>query len=253
MKDWSSRIPTATRKTAFPETSLSTILPNSNIMPITIFWGEDEFLIQRHVNKLKAQVLDPAWEAFNFSHYPPGAESMANALADLLTPPLGTGSRLVLLPNSSWFGAMDEESLKGIESTIAFMPSTTSLLLTSPKKPDGRLKSTKLLMQHTQEVKEFPLISPWDATALVQRVQSTAHFLNLKITPTAAEALATALGNNTRLLFSELEKLGTYTNGNLIETSAVNVLVDACAQTSLGLAKAILACDRDSALRIWAE
>ena len=204
-------------------------------------------------NKLKAQVLNPAWSAFNFSEYPPGRESIPNAIADILTPPLGTGDRLVLLPNSSWLGAMDEQMLPQVKSAIASMPATNHLLLTSPRKPDGRLKSTKLLRQYAQKVREFPLISPWDRAALVQRVQAAAQFLKLKIAPTAAETLANAIGNNTRLLFSELEKLGTYTNGDLIDTATVTALVDASAQTSLGLAKAILASNWDAAGKIWAD
>lgn len=63
-------------------------------MPVYIDWGDDEYLISRHLDRLKTEVLQPAFAALNFSHYPPDA-NVSQALSDAISPPLGEGGRLV--------------------------------------------------------------------------------------------------------------------------------------------------------------
>jgi DNA polymerase III subunit delta len=217
-------------------------------MPITIFYGDDDYLIQRNIKKVKQEIISPEWEAFNYHQFPPGLDSIKAGIAESLTPPLGNSGRLIILENSSWFGAMSQESLEQLTQYLPQIPETNTLLLTSKKKPDGRLKSTKILTQLATTIKEFNLISIWDHEALRNRVFSVAVYLNLKITPTAVDCLVEAMGNNTRLLFNELEKLGNYTNGKMIEAGDVQALIDNSNANSLELAKAIL---KQNSSRSW--
>ena len=219
-------------------------------MPTYIYWGDDDYLIERNVNKLRKQVVHPDWETFNFSSYPPSADSFSAAMNEILTPPMGTGSRLVLLPNFNLLATMNDSMLSQLERTLVNLPSTNHLLLTLQSKPDNRLKSTKLLMKHSQ-VKEFQLIPAWDTQKLIDRVRDATSFLSIPISAPAANLLALAVGNNTRLLFNELEKLSLVAIGEKIEVHHVQDLVSITTTSTLQLASAICASDAIATTRIF--
>jgi len=219
-------------------------------MPTYIYWGEDDYLIERNINKLRKQVVHPDWEKFNFSSYPPTADSFNAAMNEILTPPMGTGSRLVLLPNFNLLATMNDSMLSQLERTLVNLPSTNHLLLTLQSKPDNRLKSTKLLMKYSQ-VKEFQLIPAWDTQKLIDRVRDAASFLSIPISTPAANLLALAVGNNTRLLFNELEKLSLVAIGEKIEVHHVQDLVSITTTTTLQLASAICTSDAIATTRIF--
>jgi DNA polymerase-3 subunit delta len=221
-------------------------------MPISIFWGDNEFLISRAVSQLKQQVLDSAWAAFNFTTYSPGSDSLWAACNDLRTPSVGNGKRLVYLPNSSWLAAMDEPMLSQIQNAIASMPDTNYLLLTAPKL-DKRLKAVKYWLSTATEVKEFSLLAPWDTEAIRQQVIQAAQEIQQLLTPAAVTQLAQAVGNNTRLLYSELEKLRTYSQGRKLALEEVAALVDGSAQSSIDLARAILEGNQNRALALLGQ
>lgn len=209
-------------------------------MPIHIYWGEDEFLIANAV-KQQMQLINPNWFVFNYSQYPP--DEIEKAITDILTASVGNGDRLVCVPDCSI------DCFQVIGNVVARIPSTNTLLLTCLSKPDGRNKWVKSILGQAQ-VKEFPLIPPWDTDALIYHVQNLANQLEVKVSRQASLLLVEAVGNNTRLLYNELEKLKTYTGGSIIHTEAVIELVNNNSSNALKLASAILAGNCVAALQI---
>lgn len=208
-------------------------------MPIHLFWGEDEFKLQREVTQLRSRIIDHQWQDFNCTEYPPDSlDSIEQALADINTPPVGNGGRLVYLPSSSLLGATSKEMLQQLESVLPNIPATNVLLMTSTTKPDSRNKSVKLLLSHAT-VKEFPLIPLWLTDALKKLVRALADEIGVAVANDACQLLVESVGNNTRLLFTELEKLKLYTNGRTINANAIKALVLPNANNSLQLANAI--------------
>ncbi|MEI2579923.1 DNA polymerase III subunit delta [Scytonema sp. PRP1] len=208
-------------------------------MPIQIYWGEDEFLIHRATQELRAHILDKDWNCVNYSEYPPDSkETIPQAFADIMTPPLPTGGRLVHLPNSSLLGVCSKKALVKLEHLLPAIPETNVLLITSFNKPDGRNKSVQLLLEYAL-LKEFPLIPQWQTDALIQQVRTFALEIDVNLTFDGCRQLVESVGNNTRLAFTELEKLKTYAQGGIVNTSVVRDLVSASAANSLQLARAI--------------
>ncbi len=208
-------------------------------MPIYLFWGEDEFKQQREVTQLLKRIIDRQWQHFNYTEYAPDSlDSIHQALADISTPPIGSKGRLVYLPSSSLLGATSKEMLQQLESALPNIPATNVLVITSQSKPDSRNKSVKLLLSHAL-VKEFPLIPPWQTDALKKLVHATASEIGVTVANDACQLLVESVGNNTRLLFTELEKLKLYTNGRTINANAIKALVLPNANNSLQLATAI--------------
>lgn len=229
-------------------------------MPIYLYWGEDTYRLSKAVQSLHQQVLDPAWQSFNTDKIevlsgPDGAAQIIQGLNQAMTPPFGRGERLVWLVNPLMGPTAD--ILAEFERTLPHLPPTSHLLLTQTTKPDGRGKLTKLLQQQAQ-VTEFGLIPPWKTDRILQQVKRVAQDLEVKLTQAAGEQLADAVGNDTRRLYGELEKLKLYALSSTspdqrIGVEVVQQLVLSTTQNSLQLAETICQGQTNRALGLVAE
>jgi DNA polymerase-3 subunit delta len=224
-------------------------------MQIYLFWGEDDFAIAQAVTSLRQTVLDPNWASFNYDKIiADSAGAVVEGLDRALTPPFGTGSRFVWLANTTVTQQCSQELLAQLERTLPVIPPTTVLLLTSVKKPDSRLKSTKLLVGSAAAVREFSPIPPWNDKELAQRVRQVAGEMNVKLTATAIELLARSIGSDTRQLYSELEKLLLFAGNRSqpLNPEEVAALVHCHAQNTFQLADAIRSGNTCAALDLLA-
>ncbi|WP_414545533.1 DNA polymerase III subunit delta [Nostoc sp. CCY0012] len=225
-------------------------------MPIYVYWGEDDFAIEKAVTTLRDRILDPLWTNFNYTLLSPDQPDAAiAALNQVMTPAFGAGGRLVWLMNTTLCQHCPENVLAELIRTLPVIPENSFLLLTSRNKPDERLKSTKLLKKLAHEFREFPLIPPWKTELLVQSVNQAAQTAGVKLTPQTAEFLAQAVGNDTRLLDNEIEKLRLYTSDTRkpLDVDTITQLVRNTTQNSLQLATAIRMGDTAKALTILAD
>ncbi|MBE9181348.1 DNA polymerase III subunit delta [Oculatella sp. LEGE 06141] len=224
-------------------------------MPIYVYWGDDEFALNRAAIALRDRTIAAEWASFNYDKIPPEQpDGLTQGLNQAMTPPFGTGNRLVWIVETTVCQRCPEETLAELERTLPAIPDTSVLLLTTATKPDGRLKSTKLLQKHA-EVKEFTSIPPWKTDLLMQQVRQAAQEVGVKLTPEAAQLLAESVGNDTRQLYSELEKLRLYAGSaqQPLPETVVATLVAAYSQNSLQLASAIRQGDTGKALTLIAE
>ncbi|PSN17812.1 DNA polymerase III subunit delta [filamentous cyanobacterium CCP5] len=209
-------------------------------MAVYFFWGNDEYRLAQAVTDLRQQHLDPDWASFNYEQIGPDlADGPIQALNQAMTPPFGGGKRFVWLKDTSLGQRCAEAVLSEFQRTLPQIPETTVLLLTSSSKPDGRAKLTKLLQKYA-EVREFSPIPPWKSDLLVQQVQRAAQSVNLTLATDTAELLATAIGNDTRQLHSELEKLALFwQRPDPLPMAAASELITVTTQNSLQLASAL--------------
>ncbi len=211
-------------------------------MPVYLYWGEDDFAIAQAVEKLRNKVLDPNWLQFNY-HQLEGdrPEEVIEGLNQVMTPVFGMGGRMVWLVNTNLCQQKPaNDTLTELERTLQVVPETSHLLLTTRKKPDGRLGSTKLLRKYAV-VRDFSLIPPWKTDLIAAQVREVAQQMELKLTPQAIALLTESVGNNTRQLWNELEKLKIYWGENKqpLDDKTVAELVLCNTQNSLQLAAAI--------------
>ncbi len=224
-------------------------------MTIYLYWGEDDFAMTQAVRQLRDSILDPSWVSFNYDKISPDQpESVIQGLNQAMTPPFGMGGRLVWLVETPVCQQCSENLLVELERTLPLVPEESILLLTTRNRPDGRLKSTKLLQKYAH-IREFSLIPPWKTEQLVERVHSCSKDVGVKLNPIAAELLAQAVGNDTRQLYNELEKLRLYAGDSTkpLNENTVATLVTSTTQNSLQLAAAILHGDGAKALGLVAD
>jgi DNA polymerase III subunit delta len=228
-------------------------------MPIYFFWGADEFRLKKAVMTLRDRTLDPNWASFNYDRIAPDlADGPMQALNQAMTPPFGMGQRLVWLADTPLGQRCPEDVLTEMERTLPAVPDTTVLLLTSANKPDGRLKSTKLLKKYA-ELREFEAIAPWQNDQLIAQVKRVAQEMNLRLQPQAAELLADAVGADTRRLYNEIEKLVLYWSEQgqpkrePLPPEVIAQLVAVSTQTSFQLSEALIAGKTAQALSLASD
>ncbi|MGD1896083.1 MAG: DNA polymerase III subunit delta [Phormidesmis sp.] len=223
-------------------------------MPVYFFWGADEFRLKKAVSDLRDRTLDPAWASFNYDRIAPDhSDAPMQALNQAMTPPFGIGQRFVWLADTTIGQKCSDALLAEMTRTLPLVPETAVLLFTSANKPDGRLKSTKLLKKHA-DVREFAAIAPWQTGQMIEQVKRVAQEMNLRLKPQSAELLAEAVGADTRRLYNELEKLTLYwSEAGKVKTEPlppeiITQLVAVSTQTSFQLAEALIAGKTDQAL-----
>ena len=212
-------------------------------MAVYFYWGEDTFARDRAVQMLQSKTLDESWASFNLDRIGPDyANGVVHALNQAMTPPFGMGGRFILLSNTTIGQRCSEDLLAELDRTLAVIPDTATLVFTSDSKPDGRIKSTKLLQKHAK-IQEFSPIPPWKADQLAQQVRDVAGVIGVKLDRGAVDYMVEAVGNNTRQLHSELEKIRLYAAslGTDSALSAITIapLVTATSQNTLKLFAAI--------------
>ncbi|MGF1600497.1 MAG: DNA polymerase III subunit delta [Thermosynechococcaceae cyanobacterium] len=228
-------------------------------MPVYLYWGEDHYRLNRAVDALYRQVLDPAWLSFNYDKIEVSASADANGqmmqgFNQAMTPPFGAGQRLVWLLNPTLGKQDSDDVISELQRTLPALPETSHLLLTYTSKPNGRSKAIKLLQKQAQ-VQEFSPIPPWKTQLLVKAVQDAASEVGVKLSSGAVELLAESVGNDTQRLYTELDKLQLYakTQSKPLSAEMVARLVPATAQNSLQLADAIRRGQTSEALTLVAE
>mgnify|MGYP001799719380 FL=1 len=154
---------------------------------------------------MRDRTLDPAWASFNYDRIAPDhSDAPMQALNQAMTPPFGIGQRFVWLADTTIGQKCSDALLAEMTRTLPLVSETAVLLFTSANKPDGRLKSTKLLKKHA-DVREFAAIAPWHTGQMIEQVKRVAQEMNLRLKPQSAELLAEAVGADTRRLYIELE------------------------------------------------
>ncbi len=181
-------------------------------MPIHVIWGDNLGAIDRSIEKLIEELVDPNWITINLSRLDGQSNVQAiQSLEEVRTPPFGQGHRVIILNRSPFFNGCSKELSDHFESIVNFIPKQTHLILINQMKPDGRLKTTKLIKELiTQKIaieKSYLLPAIWDGAGQKKLVEQTANDLNITLSETATYALIDALGNDSQRIYVELRKL----------------------------------------------
>jgi DNA polymerase-3 subunit delta len=224
-------------------------------MPVYFYWGDDDYQITQAAKKLIDNNVDPMWRDFNYAKINANGDlEVMDGLNQAVTSPFGMGSRLTWLADTTIAQRCSEAMLEELGRTFNYLPIDSHLLFTSSNKPDGRAKSTKLIQKHAK-ILEFSLIPPWKPEAIAQLVKQAAAEIDLKIASDGVDLLVDAIGNDTRRLTMELQKLQISHYGKTKPLTAKEIapLVQVSAHNSLQLATAIREANVSQALSLIAE
>lgn len=205
---------------------------------IKILLGDDSYAIAQRINQLKADILDPNWEAFNLQH----TNTLKEAIRESMQFPLGCGGKLIILNN---YQPLKEDS----ELDLDVIPNETTLIIIA-NNLDGRLKITKQLKK-LSIIENFPLPKPWEIEKLKERTRELAKN-RVKLSKDSGNILIESVGVDLARLDSEIEKLSIYQEGKaeLLAPEVVSILVEDNQASVFALADAIRLRNNELALKL---
>ena len=224
-------------------------------MAVYFYWGDDDYQISQAVKKLINTHVDPMWRDFNYMKINAiGDLEIIDGLNQAVTSPFGMGGLLTWLADTAIAQRCSDSLLIELERTFNHLPVDSYILFTASNKPDGRAKSTKLIQKYAK-VLEFSLIPSWKPDAIAQLVRQAAAEIDLKITSDGVDLLVDAIGNDTRRLTMELQKLqlSHYGKTKPISAKEIDSLVQVSAHNSLQLATAIRTANISQSLSLLGE
>ena len=184
-------------------------------MPIQIIWGNDLNASNKFIQKLIEKKVSKLWVEMNVSYFNGDDDNQINkAFDEILTPPLGDGSRIIILKNNPIFTIKKEEIRIKLEKIYQNIPKYTYLILQNIKKPDSRLKSTKFIQNLIKKdlaiETSFSLPDIWDYEGQKQYLEVKANSMNITLGKGAAELIIDSVGNDSFNLINELAKAKLY-------------------------------------------
>ena len=227
-------------------------LSDGTLKSLYLFHGEEHYLMERYMEKIRKQLIPDGLEEFNHRRFE-GQGLTAAIIADAVDMlPVFSERTLIEIHDYDIFKVSESER-KSLSSTFSDIPDYACLIFiydTLEYKPDKRLKDTKELLKNLHEV-EFALqdgekITRW----ICKHVKEGGKY----IAPPDAEYLAFTTGGQMTMLNTEIEKLCSYSESENITRQDIDACVipvtDAVAYK---LANAVAACEYSSAASILSD
>jgi len=220
-------------------------LKQGKILPLYLFFGEEEFLIQEAVDLIISKAVDPGARDFNFNTvYCKG--SSGNEIVNLAqTYPFMSERRLVI--------AKEIEALKAadLEELISYLlsPSSSTCLIMIANQPRYDKKSVTAPVEAGGAVVRFYSIRDQD---ILPWIDNWARQRGLSIQRDAAQYVWQTLGNDLQAITNELQKATIYIKDrkNIIYDDVKAVVGDFREYTPFDLAAALGAKNREKAFLI---
>ncbi len=219
------------------------------------YWGNDEYRLSLAVDRLRQKVVDGAWQDFNFTKIVGLSDTqIIEGLTIAMTAPFGNGGRLTWITDCPIGKKCSDSLLAQLDRCGQSLAANSHLVFSHADKPDSRVKSTKLLQKYG-DIVEFSLIPPWQQEAILTTIDQAVKAAQLPLKEEAIEFLAEAIGNDTRRLEQELQKISLWLGGSQTPPTVAELgqLVTSSAHNSLQLGQAIREGNTSRALALLQE
>ena len=188
-------------------------------MPIDFLWGDEDFLIEKAVNKIKNEVLKEDVNELNYRLVDNPSFSLFSEL--LRTNAMMFGDVVIVIKCQKYFleskskEKLDDKQTQELISALNNISDRVHFILVCPtprgekKKPDSRKKLYKEILKLTKP-QEFPSYKSYEEYKLIPIVKKMASELDLKINQDEASLLIQTVGTSLRDISTQLEKLKLY-------------------------------------------
>ena len=212
---------------------------NGTLDRLYIFHGEEHYLMERYLEKIRKQLIPDGLEEFNHRRFE-GRGLTAAAIGDAIDMfPVFSDRTLIEIHDYDIFKAPESER-KQLISYFSDMPEYVCLIFiydTIEFKPDKRLKDSKDILKNAHEV-EFAL---QDGEKITRWVYKHVKEGGKAISLNDAEYLSFITGGQMTALNTEIEKLCSYANGDVITRQDIDTcVIPATDAVSYKLANAII-------------
>ena len=197
-------------------------------MPIDFLWGDEDYLIEKAVNKIKDNVLKGDVNELNYRLVDNPSFSLFSEL--LRTNAMMFGDVVVVIKCQKYFlesktkEKLDDKQNQELINALNNISDRVHFILVCPtprgekKKPDSRKKLYKEILKLTKP-QEFQSYKSYEEYKLIPIVKKMASELELKINQDEASLLIQTVGTSLRDISTQLEKLKLYAYPDNIVTS----------------------------------
>ena len=195
-------------------------------MTLYLFHGQEEYLMEKEIGKLKDKLLDKSFISMNYKSY--SNPKFVDLIDILNTQPMMFGNSLILVEIDKYLnskssgedsveegaGGFDEKQLVQIEQALSCVPLQINIVFlykidrSSNKKIDTRKKIYKILSSvcKIQEFKQLPTYDKMLPSVIIKLAKE----LEIELTNECSAKIVEMLGSNLRVISNELEKLKVY-------------------------------------------
>lgn len=204
-------------------------------MPIDFLWGDEDFLIERAVNKIKNETLKGDVNELNYRLVDNPSFSLFSEL--LRTNAMMFGDIVIVIKCQKYFleskskEKLDDKQTQELINALNNISDRVHFVLVCPtprgerKKPDSRKKLYKEILKLTKP-QEFPSYKSYEEYKLIPVIKKMASELDLKINQDEASLLVQTVGTSLRDISVQLEKLKLYSYpDNLITSDMIRNVV----------------------------
>lgn len=193
-------------------------------MPLIVLAGDEDFLLYRHLNKLKDSLLEGEWATFNYTRI--DSPSLSDVLDHALTVPFGMGNKVIVFDRCDFFsrkkpGKKEEKpetqtkankQLEQLEETLGSVAHNTYLIFACTGNFDSTLKLSKVITKFASIEKfEKPKFYVGSSNSGLENfVRKEAKSFGATIDDAAVSYLLDGTEANLRQISQELEKAATY-------------------------------------------
>ncbi len=212
--------------------------------PFYLFYGEESFLIDDAIKRIKSKVFEDSLADFNFDSFYSGELDTDDLAAALETLPMMGQKRLVLLKDAHLLKTAEFDKIAEMVS----VPIDTTVFVAIFEKIDKRKKIFKDLFKKMTVV-EFQAVNDRMIPSWIDRL---ARSYNKSISPPVALALHNLVGNKLIDINNEINKLALYTGDKpQIEIADIEAVVSKYKMDSVfELTDAIASKQLEKALKI---
>lgn len=199
---------------------------SSLLPPLMFFYGEEPYLIDQAVERIKLKALSDIEKDFNFDLFYASDCEVSQVVEAVESFPIMARQRLVILKESQAFSESEWNRL----SVLFDSPVKSTALVMTASLVDKRKKIFKKLIDSTYSV-EFK--KPFE-NQIPRWIHYIAQTLDLQISDSGADLLHRLVGNHLLEIESELKKLGENVQSNqIIEASDVEKIVSRSKEESV--------------------
>ncbi len=204
-------------------------------MPIDFLWGDEDYLIEKAVNKIKNEVLKGDVNELNYRLVDNPPFSLFSEL--LRTNAMMFGDIVIVIKCQKYFletkskEKLDDKQTHELINAINNISDRVHFILVCPtpkgekKKPDSRKKLYKEVLKLTKP-QEFSSYKSYEEYKLIPIVKKMASEIDLKINQQEASLLIQTVGTSLRDISTQLEKLKLYAYpDNLISSDMIKNVV----------------------------
>lgn len=182
-------------------------------MAVFLFYGQEEYLMEKEIKKLKNELLDASFMSMAYKVFDnPSFQTLIECVQGA---PLMFGNTLSIVYLDKYLignkMSLDDKQIESLDYSLSSLSDSVNIIFVCKiardenKKPDSRKKFYKVLAKHSQ-VREFAQFRSYDKQLPVE-INKMAKEKELSISSDNISLFIEQLGVNLTLIDSELEKL----------------------------------------------